>query len=129
MCKSCVDKITKYGKFKCPLDNKVEKRSEAFLDKIHERKVLSLKVKCNNNGHGCAWIGELRDLQKHADDGCDFAQVCCEFLSVGCSHQVCLEMTNFQIDKRADNKQACKLMNKQVYVCVFMQTKTDRYKC
>ncbi|XP_062520091.1 TNF receptor-associated factor 4-like isoform X3 [Corticium candelabrum] len=60
----------------------------AFLDKIHERKVLDRKVKCNNHGDGCAWIGELRDLQKHADDGCDFAQVYCEFLSVGCSHQM-----------------------------------------
>ncbi|XP_062519936.1 TNF receptor-associated factor 6-like isoform X1 [Corticium candelabrum] len=88
MCKSCVDKITKDEEFKCPLDNKVEKRSEAFLDKIHERKVLGLKVKCNNHGDGCAWMGELRDLQKHADDGCDFAQVYCEFLSVGCSHKM-----------------------------------------
>ena len=36
---------------------------QAFLDKIHERKVLGLKVKCNNHGDGCAWMGELRDLQ------------------------------------------------------------------
>ena len=72
------------------------------------------KISNHGDGYGCAWIGELRDLQvsqlnnninlkswqlkifnqKHADDGCDFAQVYCEFLSVGCSHKVCLEMTN-----------------------------------
>ena len=33
------------------------------MDKFHERKVLGLQVKCNKRGDGCAWIGELRDLQ------------------------------------------------------------------
>ena len=77
-----------------------------------EKELLQLQVHCSSSG--CQWI-----VQKHADDERDFSQVYCEFLSVGCSHKVCLEMTKGQIDK-----QTCKLMNKWD-TCVY---KGDRQK-
>ena len=36
---------------------------QAFPDLLHERKVLGLKVKCENSSKGCKWSGELRELE------------------------------------------------------------------
>ncbi|XP_062518079.1 TNF receptor-associated factor 6-like [Corticium candelabrum] len=72
----CVDEITEGGMPSCPLDNKVERRREVFLDKIHERKVLDLDVKCNNHSEGCTWIGELRNLKMKKKDVSDHEDKC-----------------------------------------------------
>lgn len=63
--------------FQCPLD-----RSEINLDKVFpdlaiERYILSLSVFCPNREKGCAWIGELRNMEKHTTEECEVLRIQC----------------------------------------------------
>ena len=44
---------------------------------LAERDILALKVKCDNNEQGCQWTGELRSLEAHITDRCDYTPVQC----------------------------------------------------
>eukprot|EP00118_Oscarella_pearsei_P017443 m.172874 g.172874 ORF g.172874 m.172874 type:complete len:134 (+) comp39087_c0_seq13:29-430(+) len=62
-CCICAEKLTKYGKFQCPLDNQECQERDVFRDRKVERKVLSLLVYCSRKDQGCSWKGELRDIE------------------------------------------------------------------
>ena len=44
---------------------------------IAERDILALKVKCSNSEKGCQWKGELRCLEEHIANDCDYTTVQC----------------------------------------------------
>ena len=45
-------------------------------DPVGERDIQSLQLKCNFNGAGCTWVGELRHLDDHLSK-CGFMLLCC----------------------------------------------------
>ena len=47
----------------CPLCKK--KPLKTAEDLFFKRKVLQLKIRCSNKPHGCKWVGELGDLDRH----------------------------------------------------------------
>ena len=62
-------------------------------DRFFKRKVMELKVYCNNKSAGCEWKGELGELDHHLNLGsvkgqCDFVEVDCP-LKCGQSLQRC----------------------------------------
>ena len=64
-----------------------------FHDKKLQRAINELQVQCTYRERGCTWTGELGKLDKHFnwDDlssGCKFADIQCEFSSVGCETQM-----------------------------------------
>lgn len=48
---------------RCPVDNTRISHHQLFKDNFARREVLSLNVCCSANECGCAWHGELRDLE------------------------------------------------------------------
>jgi hypothetical protein len=63
-------------------------RSEAVPDRFHERKILTLQVRCPNDHVGCKWTGQLRLLKKHLGENgdCKFDEFECPFSFAGCDH-------------------------------------------
>ena len=51
-------------------------RLKSFPDKISQRRINALKVKCSNGKEGCSWTGELGDLELHLPR-CEYEQVPC----------------------------------------------------
>ena len=49
----------------CPMCN--GEQWSAVLDKYHRRKVHEVRVRCWHKDNGCAWVGEVNDLKRHAD--------------------------------------------------------------
>ncbi|KAK3735478.1 hypothetical protein QZH41_020533, partial [Actinostola sp. cb2023] len=79
-CKACLKESNKRNR-ECPVDRKPIGRkpfSKIFEDKATERTILLLKIKCPNNG--CAWQGELGNLQDH--------QKHCEYQIVDCDNML-----------------------------------------
>ena len=76
VCKSCIGQVKKI----CPVCR--EPDFSTMLEKQLCRLVLDLKVYCKYNNLGCGWKGELRDLEKHLQDG----DGSCEFVEVACQH-------------------------------------------
>ncbi|XP_031571408.1 TNF receptor-associated factor 5-like [Actinia tenebrosa] len=63
-CKDCLKEANKRKKpQQCPEDRQELRKQDVFDDKATERQILSLKIKCPNNG--CQWLGELGDLKDH----------------------------------------------------------------
>ncbi|XP_062519856.1 uncharacterized protein LOC134194892 isoform X2 [Corticium candelabrum] len=112
ICTSCVDSITQEGQVKCPLDKQVSQRKDLFLDTFHERKILSLKVRCLNHAQGCNWRGELRHLRRHTarSGDCKFSAVECLFSVVGCQKK--LTVAQCDIHEEQDVKQHMRLLLK-----------------
>ena len=48
---------------RCPVDNTAVCIHQLFKDNFAKREVLSLNVHCSADHCGCAWQGELRELQ------------------------------------------------------------------
>ena len=76
-CQSCIQQVRKQHK-PCPLCK--HRGFNVMLDKFFIRKVNELKVKCPKSEEGCAWTGEMGNLQKHtASNGdCGFVEVLCD---------------------------------------------------
>ena len=53
---------------KCPHCQSEE--LQHFVNKQQQREIWSLTVKCRNTQRGCLWIGELREMEKHIQQGC-----------------------------------------------------------
>ncbi|KXJ23207.1 TNF receptor-associated factor 6-B [Exaiptasia diaphana] len=58
-CKFCLNSSLK-SLNRCPVDRVNLSAQDMFNDKATERKILSFKIKCVNQG--CEWQGELRNL-------------------------------------------------------------------
>lgn len=85
-CKLCIEKVSsRSGRCKCPVDNTwFHTKDEMFADIAVRREIQSLKVRCYQHDSGCAWTGDLLDLQGHAG-GCEHIEIRCEF---GCGEHV-----------------------------------------
>ena len=64
----------------CPLCKK--KPLKTAEDLFFKRKVLQLKIRCSNKPHGCQWVGELGDLDRHLKLGSVEGK--CQFVDVEC---------------------------------------------
>ena len=86
-CKSCVKWVQKQ-KQPCPRCNKAE--FSTFHDKSSERTINTLKVKCIHQRSGCAWTGELVELDRHlnVNPACDELLVGCEFVTIKCKFNI-----------------------------------------
>ncbi|XP_066893091.1 TNF receptor-associated factor 6 isoform X3 [Kogia breviceps] len=75
-CKACIIKSIRDAGHKCPVDNEILLENQLFPDNFAKREILSLMVKCPNEG--CLHKMELRHLEIH-DQNCPLANVICEY--------------------------------------------------
>ncbi|XP_070930977.1 TNF receptor-associated factor 6 isoform X1 [Macaca nemestrina] len=73
-CKACIIKSIRDAGHKCPVDNEILLENQLFPDNFAKREILSLMVKCPNEG--CLHKMELRHLEDHQAH-CEFALVDC----------------------------------------------------
>ena len=73
-CESCIGRV-KAASQPCPL---CKQPFNSMVDRSKLRKVLSLKVRCSRKRDGCEWEGELRHLDEHEGESCDWALVRCQ---------------------------------------------------
>ena len=78
LCKSCLQSLSNYARehnnpILCPHDRKEVDPEKVVYDLGVGRTVLDLHVYCNNNKEGCAWSGELRQLDDHVENQCRIA--------------------------------------------------------
>jgi len=78
-CKSCYESMKSHTEANfleliCPLDRQKIHPTHVFKDKATERKILNLKVLCQNFGDCCTWTGELRNIENH-EESCPKNQV------------------------------------------------------
>ncbi len=74
LCEACLNKI-KSGSKPCPLC--CSSTFISLLDLRVERQLLELTVSCVFKEFGCEWTGELRGLDCHVSDVCQFVGVSC----------------------------------------------------
>uniref|UniRef100_A0ABI7XSH7 TNF receptor-associated factor n=1 Tax=Felis catus TaxID=9685 RepID=A0ABI7XSH7_FELCA len=75
-CRACIIKSIRDAGHKCPVDNEILLENQLFPDNFAKREILSLMVKCPNEG--CLHKMELRHLEIH-DQNCPLANVICEY--------------------------------------------------
>ena len=68
----------------CPLCR--NKNLTAMKDKFHERKVMSLKVRCPHKAEGCEWEGELGSLERHLNTNSSARAGECGYVDVVCPY-------------------------------------------
>ncbi|XP_038620575.1 TNF receptor-associated factor 6 [Tachyglossus aculeatus] len=73
-CKACIVKSIRDAGHKCPVDNEILLENQLFPDNFAKREILSLMVRCPNEG--CLMKMELRHLEDH-QLLCDYAMVEC----------------------------------------------------
>ncbi|MBN3326653.1 TRAF6 factor, partial [Atractosteus spatula] len=73
-CRGCIEKSLRDAGQKCPVDNEVLTEDQLFPDNFAKREILSLTVRCPNQG--CSQKMELRHLEAHVAE-CVFAMVVC----------------------------------------------------
>ena len=56
-----------------------------MLDKYHRRKVHEVRVRCWHTDNGCAWLGEVNDLKRHAD-ACEKRPWECKYCALKCTY-------------------------------------------
>ena len=96
-CKTCIEKTKKSQHPACPMCR--DKEFSNVLNKQIDREVKSLSVHCTNNGEGCTWTGDLRELLVHAAT-CGFEMVLCDYHNIGCMEKVCRK------DMKTHNKES-----------------------
>ena len=72
-CASCIGRV-KAADQPCP---QCEQDFVSMLDRDYQKKVLNLQVVCKKNG--CQWVGELRHLEEHQGEECEWAVVECSY--------------------------------------------------
>lgn len=106
-CKSCIEPIKARNPATCPV---CREQFTCIIDKQAQRQVLGLLVRCSRSGEGCEWKGELRALEKHESDTCEFGNAACEY---GCG--VVLDRVQLQLhycDKQPISIQLEKVVGK-----------------
>lgn len=78
-CESCIHPIKRKSNT-CPLCQQINFNS--MLDKSLCRKVNELIIHCPNSEEGCKWTDELKGVQGHLDNVCEFVQVRCSLCRV-----------------------------------------------
>ena len=77
--RAAAEKLEAEGK-PCPLCK--ERPLKTTEDPFFKRKVLQLKIRCSNKPHGCQWVGELQNLDRHLKLGSVDGE--CQFVDVEC---------------------------------------------
>lgn len=129
-CHLCIKKSLSDTGQKCPIDNEVLLEEQLFPDNFANREILSLTVRCRNEG--CNEKMELRQLEKHSPK-CRFATEqctqCLEFVRISLMDehktQHCLQrlMTcpdcagSFVFAGRQIHKQMCPFANTACEYC------------
>ena len=85
-CRACILTALE-RKSQCPIDRNPLTAAEVRKDVRTQRKIASLRTRCPNHAEGCAWVGELSDMQGHCDN-CEFSVFKCGFVMVGCDADV-----------------------------------------
>ena len=67
----------------CPMCN--GEQWSAMLDKYHRRRVHEVRVRCWHTDNGCAWVGEVNDLKRHAD-ACERRPWECQYCALKCTY-------------------------------------------
>ncbi|XP_062521104.1 TNF receptor-associated factor 6-like [Corticium candelabrum] len=75
-CSSCLRRTFTGNTLKCPVCRANLLTSEVYPNKLQERQVLGLKIKCDRHRKGCEWTGELRQQQEH-ECTCQFVRMPC----------------------------------------------------
>ena len=81
-----------------------------------ERDILSFRVKCSYNEYGCPWQGELREMEKHAEE-CSQELISCPYSMVGCKKKLLkknLATHNLAVDHLAMALGRIELLNNRV---------------
>ena len=73
-CKACIQTVKQDCKA-CPFCDQNE--FGTFFHAKYQRTILSLPVSCTMKDHGCTWSGELRQVESHISDNCDYIAVQC----------------------------------------------------
>ena len=94
-CKSCLARITSsaaswpsYGP-RCCVKCK-SKSLDHFFDRKSNEQIQKLMVECTNQGEGCDWTGELKDLDDHCSQ-CPKEVIPCTLSEVGCETRLLRE--------------------------------------
>ena len=80
LCTSCFQQLKQHTaqtpntQITCPHDRTPVDVDRVVQDKGISRAILDFRVKCSNEVEGCGWVGELRDLDGHLKDGCEFEE-------------------------------------------------------
>lgn len=67
-CKSCLLRSFETSLPRCP--HCLSDQLQHFTNKQQVREIKSSDVWCPNKERGCVWTGELREVQRHADEEC-----------------------------------------------------------
>ena len=67
----------------CPMCN--GEQWSTVLDKYHRRRVHEVRVRCWHMDNGCAWVGEVNDLKRHAD-ACEKRPWECQYCALKCTY-------------------------------------------
>ena len=88
VCQQCRTRLLADGKKECPECRKPDILSSARFNKLLQREINDLKVRCKHHREGCRWTGEVRDLQSHLDPDkrrCGYILLPCSF---GCGERI-----------------------------------------
>ena len=77
-----VTRLRREGK-NCPVCN--GEQWSAVLDKYHRRKAHGVRVRCWNKDSGCGWVGEVKELKRHAVS-CEKRPWECEYCGLKCTY-------------------------------------------
>ncbi|XP_064385532.1 TNF receptor-associated factor 5-like [Halichondria panicea] len=75
-CQACIQTILTDNK-PCPFCK--ENSFTTLLDKKQQRRVLDLKVYCDNKANDCDWVGGLGELEQHLGENCQLVFVDCQY--------------------------------------------------
>ena len=73
-CKACISPFLNDNK-PCPSCHTAE--FNTMLNKEYRRRVLALQARCDKEGRGCQWQGQLEQLHTHLADSCQYVDAQC----------------------------------------------------
>ncbi len=118
-CQTCLDHQTRESNT-CPT---CRQPISSFSDKLSHRRIMALKVSCDNKGNGCTWVGELGSLEAHRT-GCEFSEVSCPN---NCSTQLLRRDVKSHIESVCPQRDyTCRLCDKQGTYCDITTTHVEQ---
>ena len=106
-CQVCISRILTDNK-PCPFCKNTG--FSTFFDKKQKRKVLDLKVNCNEEAEGCQWVGGLGELENHLCENCQFVEVNCpNDCGLAIQRQLLAKHQTHDCPERLSNCQYCHL--------------------
>ncbi|XP_057302613.1 TNF receptor-associated factor 4-like [Hydractinia symbiolongicarpus] len=130
-CNLCYEKIKQHSLTRCvdlccPLDREVIDPTKVFADKAAQRNIFDLIVKCSNHQQGCTWSDELRNIEAHMRNDCEYQMVECEHSDCKASMERRLLAQHILVchdHKDVQNPWALQLLDKKI---ITIEKKTSR---